>query len=430
MKITNRKTAKSATLIFFTFVFTLLYSSPCQAQFFKHLGDKVKQTANDHIINDAGNATDKVIDKTEDAAVKGTKKKNNKNSDSDNSDNTNNDKNSAEGSKTNQSVKTAPPSIHSYQNYDFVPGDTILFADDFTEDMDGEFPSHWNLSSGQAVLNKINGEEAFFLTEGNYCQVSPRMRNKSYLSDPFTIEFDYYANDGDGPSISFNYKDPEGGYMTEGYIGFSCSGEVSTYELPVGFSAKYPHEDDATYRNKWHHCALIYKNNEVKCYIDQYRILVIPNFKAIPLSFGFAGIGDPDKPIIINNVRLAKGGSMNMIGKKFTEAKIVTHGITFDSDKSEIKPQSMGTLNMIVNVLKANPDLKFEIDGHTDNTGNPAHNLTLSQERAASVKVKLVSMGIKSSRLTTKGFGDTKPISDNTTLEGKANNRRVEFIRI
>jgi outer membrane protein OmpA-like peptidoglycan-associated protein len=121
---------------------------------------------------------------------------------------------------------------------------------------------------------------------------------------------------------------------------------------------------------------------------------------------------------------------MNMIGKKFTESKIVTHGINFDVDKATIKPESMGTLNMIVGVLKDNPDLKFEIDGHTDNSGTTTHNLTLSQQRADAVKDQLVKMGVDASRLTSKGFGDSKPISDNTSLEGKANNRRVEFVKI
>lgn len=85
---------------------------------------------------------------------------------------------------------------------------------------------------------------------------------------------------------------------------------------------------------------------------------------------------------------------------------------------------------MIVKVMRNNPGLKFEIDGHTDNSGQSTHNLTLSQQRAASVKKQLVSMGIDASRLTTKGFGDTKPIADNNTPEGRANNRRVEFVRL
>jgi OOP family OmpA-OmpF porin len=80
--------------------------------------------------------------------------------------------------------------------------------------------------------------------------------------------------------------------------------------------------------------------------------------------------------------------------------------------------------------MAANPDLHFEIDGHTDNSGAAPHNLQLSQQRADAVKTQLITMGVDSARLTTKGLGDTKPISDNATQEGKANNRRVEFVRV
>ena len=182
--------------------------------------------------------------------------------------------------------------------------------------------------------------------------------------------------------------------------------------------------------NKWHHVAIAFKNHQLKVYIDQNRTLAVPDRKEDYQSVTCAGIGSEQSPIIFKNVRIASGGNMNMVGKKFTESKIVTHGINFDIDKALIRPESMGTLNMIVQVMKDNPDIKFEIDGHTDNSGSAPHNLALSQQRADAVKDQLVKMGIDAPRLSAKGFGDSKPISDNNSLEGKANNRRVEFVKM
>ncbi len=386
-------------------------------QILKKIKETVKGKVEDKATQKAGDATDKVLD--------GVDPTNNSNSNNSNNSNGNN----AANTVTPGAVTDTTVSFKTYQNYDFVPGDTILFADDFTSDMDGEFPSHWNLINGQGVVNKAGPVSAFFLTEGNYSRVYPLMKNKNYLTDPFTIEFDFFPTDvAYGTILFLNYLSPDNN-ESEGMLTFSTSGDVSDANFPKELSARYPGYDEQTYRNHWHHCAIIYKNNQLKCYIDQYRVLVIPSLGVVPYSFGFGGIAGQDAPLIFTNVRVASGGNMNMVGKKFTEAKIVTHGINFDIDKSTIKPESMGTLNMIVNVLKDNPDLKFEIDGHTDNTGTPEHNLALSQQRADAVKSQLVKLGVDAARLSTKGFGDTTPISDNSTQEGKANNRRVEFVR-
>jgi len=402
-----------------------------EAQLWKRLQDEAKNTAGDHVVNDVGNATDKTIDKTEDAAGKKAKGKNGKSDDAPKG-------GDAGSSNKDASGATAPAyTIKAYQNYDFVPGDTVLFFDDFADDMAGEFPAHWTLTKGQAVVNPIAGRPAFCLTEGNYCHVLPRMKKEAYLTDPFTIEFDMYT-DGQGyesPNLFLTYTDNDGN-PASGDIEFergsdNGGGEVSTSGFPGNtLSAELPEALKSDYANKWHHCAIIYKAGQLKCYVDQYRILVVPTLGCVPTGFGFEGIGDQEHPIVISNVRAAAGGSMNMVGKKFTEAKIVTHGINFDVDKATIRPESMGTLNMIVKVLNDNPDLKFEIDGHTDNTGNTAHNLTLSQQRAASVEAQLESMGISASRLSTKGYGDTKPLGGNDSPEGRANNRRVEFVRM
>lgn len=90
----------------------------------------------------------------------------------------------------------------------------------------------------------------------------------------------------------------------------------------------------------------------------------------------------------------------------------------------------MGTINEITKLLKDNPQLKLEVGGHTDSTGDSAKNMTLSQARAESVKRILVSQGIDASRLAAKGYGDTKSIASNDKPSGKAQNRRVEFVKM
>jgi len=113
-----------------------------------------------------------------------------------------------------------------------------------------------------------------------------------------------------------------------------------------------------------------------------------------------------------------------------TDGKIVTTGIRFDVNKSTIKPESMGVLNSIAKLMEEHQDIRFSVEGHTDSDGDDASNQKLSEERAASVKNALVDLGIDTSRFETKGFGESNPVDENSTPEGKANNRRVEFIKI
>ncbi len=346
----------------------------------------------------------------------------------DSADNTGNSKPAPDNGTRQSAGDAAPAVLKVYQNYDFVPGDKILFDDNFTSDQDGEFPAHWELVQGQGVINKVNNTTpAFHLTEGNYARVSPRMKTAAYLTDPFTIEYDqYFVAGAYGGKVMLQFKKDDADH--EHSIQVSSS-EVA-FSGEQSFSKSLPEELKNNYENNWHHIAIACKSNQLKVYVDQYRILVVPDTKAVYEKVQFAGIGSDEAPIVFSNVRLASGGNMNMVGKKFTESKIITHGINFDVDKATIKPESMGTLNMIVHVLQDNPEIKFEVDGHTDNSGTAAHNLTLSQQRAEAVKVQLIMLGISAERLTAKGFGDTRPMSDNTTLEGKANNRRVEFVKL
>lgn len=379
--------------------------------------DKAKQRADQKVDQ----AIDKGLDKTEEGAKNAGKK------DGDN----NKDNKSADTQKESGTVTAATPALKVYSNYDFVPGDKVLFEDNFADDQDGEFPAHWELKAGQAILNKIKGEPAMLLTEGNYVRVIPRMKTDKYLTDPFTIEFDYYYTpNAYGVLLLLGFYDKENGFDRES--GVQVSNSETNFSGTVGgsFSKALPEElAGESFANKWHHIAMVVKNHQLKVYVDQYRTLVVPDTKEDYQTVQFAGIGSETSPIVFRNVRIASGGNMNMIGKKFTESKIVTHGINFDYNKSTLRPESMGTLNMIVKVMQDNPDIKFEVGGHTDSDGDDAYNLKLSQQRAEAVKDQLVKMGIDASRLAAKGYGEGKPLTDNTTPEGKANNRRVEFVK-
>ncbi|GAA4319016.1 OmpA family protein [Compostibacter hankyongensis] len=169
------------------------------------------------------------------------------------------------------------------------------------------------------------------------------------------------------------------------------------------------------------------RKNIGKVYIDQYRVAAS---NTLPAGAGHLAIlGDPHYGFKIKNMRIAAGGD-DKYNKIVTDGKFITHGILFDVNSSVIKPESMGTLNEIARLMKDHGDLKFEIDGHTDSDGDDAANMKLSLERACAVKTALAGMGIAGSRLSTKGLGETKPIDKNNTAEGKANNRRVEFIKL
>lgn len=372
------------------------------------------------ILGKISGEVDKKVDESVDDALHPKKKTDEKKTD-DKKDDQNKQSSSNTGTASN--TTTSAQAFKAYNNYDFKPGETVIFSDDFRDDVDGEFAAHWNLDAGQAVVNTINGERAFLLTDGNYAIVSPRLKTKSYLSDPFTIEFDYYqANSSQwAPMIRLEASD---GSSPAVYFGK----QVHTGSFPHDLEGNDIADDEAYY-GKWHHGAIIYKNDQLKAYVDNVRALVVPHCDFTPVSVTFGGIGDQNVPITFKNVRIAGGGSQNMIGNIMTDGKFVTHGITFDVAKATLRPESMGVLNEIAKFLKENGAIHVEIDGYTDSDGDANSNVRLSDDRAGAVKTQLVAMGIDASRMSTKGFGSKNPIAPNNTPEGKAMNRRVEFVK-
>ncbi len=326
-----------------------------------------------------------------------------------------------------QTINTAG-SYKSYNNYDFTAGEKIIFEDDFRSDQDGEFPAHWDLQSGQAVVNKVVDVPSLSMVEGNYAKVFPRVKIKQYLPEAFTVELDHLMQSVNKPSgIVLFFVNAAGKEamltINDNTVNYNFQSKNISSQLPDDIRTK-------KYLDKWNHIALACRNNQMKVYVNQFRVLVLPGLDFVPVSLKIGGIGSQKSPILCTNVKIAEGGGMNLLQKLTTDGHLIIHGIRFDYNKSTIKPESMGVINQIVTMMKDNMATKYEIQGHTDSDGNDDFNIKLSEQRADAVRDILVELGIEKSRLTTRGFGKSKPISDNDSPEGKANNRRVEFVKL
>jgi outer membrane protein OmpA-like peptidoglycan-associated protein len=312
----------------------------------------------------------------------------------------------------------------NWAKYDFVPGDQVIFEDNQLGEENGEFPSRWDLIAGNTEIANFDGENVIMMRDGSP-SIVPYFKDpgEDHLPEVFTIELDlYYPKEYPFQIYLYDRKNQKSNSPT-GYTYITVKGN----EMSMGRAAsEYPEEKEL---KRWMHIAIAYTDGKLKAYLDDTRLINIPRLDFNPSGLTLHAYHASNENICyIKNVRIAKGG-VKYYDRFLQDGKIIANGIRFDVNKATLKPESMGIINEIAALMNEHPEITFSVEGHTDSDGDDALNQTLSEQRAATVASTLTKMGVNASRLTSKGWGETKPLDTNATPEGKANNRRVEFVR-
>jgi outer membrane protein OmpA-like peptidoglycan-associated protein/curli biogenesis system outer membrane secretion channel CsgG len=320
---------------------------------------------------------------------------------------------------------------------EFLPGEKTVFFDDFSDMAGDDAPPHWKIRGATPEL-RVAGSTRELALIGDRYDIYP---NITGLPKNFTMEMDMLCEeqkagivDGCG-SVNYYFHSKSGReeWLFKIWIGMDrVTEDKKAVEWRIGLWDAKEALGQKTLITEWNKpvkVAMWVQNGRVRFYINGDRIFDFNQVEVGEIASLDMNFWTGDKTMAIRRVRFAES-SPDFSQTITSSGKFVTHGILFDTDSDHVKPESAVVIQSIAKGLMQATDLNFEIDGHTDSTGVAAHNLELSKRRAEAVKNILVSQfSIDAGRLTTAGFGSSKPIDSNSTPEGKANNRRVEFVR-
>ncbi len=357
-----------------------------------------------------------------------------------------------EGTEENLN-KEEKAELKSYSKFDFVPGTNLIFYDDFSMDAVGDFPQKWN-TNGSGEIVTLNNYTGNWFKLSNAVSYLPYLELNSF-GENFTIEvdflydvpennnygslyFDFYSSDkvDEVPSASSGPYSP--GILFDFYVNKNGPTHFNSVGVLADLQRSTPNATDVKAFNdgELNHLSFSFNKQRFRVYLNEKKVMDLPKILQSGININHVNIRtwywntNEDYSILIKDIRIAQG-QPDTRNDLITKGKIVTHGILFDSGSDKIKPESYGTLKEISAVLKENSSVKVKIIGHTDSDGDDNSNLELSKKRSLSVKNALVNeFGISDSQLETDGKGESEPVGPNDSPEGKANNRRVEFIKL
>jgi outer membrane protein OmpA-like peptidoglycan-associated protein len=346
-------------------------------------------------------------------------------------------------------LQETAPTFQVYSKFDFVPGEKIVAMEDFTEDAIGNFPAKWNTDASGEIVT-ISGQTGRWLKLTKAGFFMPEFITD--IPENATVEFDLLVRqdfsagfplevtlvqltnrkqaadwESEPNSVTVTAFPAYGDNATQG------ASTVTTRQDGASGASNNAQTAQLAVNGKPVHLALWRQQQRVRAYMNQEKVWDLPravtaSAKLNSLIFHIGG-GCGNCEYYLANIRVA-GGAPDTRNKLLTEGKWVTRGIMFDVNSDKIKVESYGTLKEIAGVLTENAGLKIVIVGHTDSDGDANANLDLSKRRAASVKEALTrEFNIDAGRMDTDGKGATQPVDKNDNPAGKANNRRVEFIK-
>jgi OOP family OmpA-OmpF porin len=394
--------------------------------------NRIKNKANQRVDNRIDKAIDKTLDKAEGKS----------------------DVTSSSAAETGTPV-TPEPVVKSTSKYDFIGGEKIFYYETFDQEAIGELPTGWNTNGTGEVttLDKYPGKWLRLHHPFTYLTA-----NKTEFGENYTIELDIILqlknNGWMYPQVSFGLfsAGTESNQDNEFLKDYSKYGSVTALFSPGEFKSSKvslkSYVDGKSFftgepkqlveLEQWYghpvHIAIQVQKERFRMWANEIKIFDVP--KGVPVNYVMnqlqlrvhaTNYNDSQYGIYIGNIKMAKG-LPDTRHKLIDEGKFTTTSILFDVNSATLKAASYGVIKEIAGILKEHNNLRIKITGFTDSEGNDNDNLLLSQKRAAAVKTSLVKeFGTEESRIETNGKGESEPVADNKTKEGKAANRRIEI---
>jgi OmpA-OmpF porin, OOP family len=318
----------------------------------------------------------------------------------------------------------AVPGEGAWANYDFVPGDRVLFAEDFEGETIGRFPRRLEFLNGMMEVVEWEGRTLLRSTDN---RSEFRIELAEALPQRFTVEFDVFF-----ASRRLNDQVAVATYPLD-RVNLRNARESLFYLSPRDAGVQGPRSSTTSVRlpdDEMVTVRISVDGTYSAMYVNEQRVANAPNIELARDRYLYFRLGSHSEPSYLGDVRIAAGGQEMMYDRLMGEGRVVTRGILFDTGSDRIRPESTPTLNEIGEMLRSHSDLSLRIEGHTDSVGSASANQALSERRAAAVRQHLIErFGVDGGRLESVGIGEANPVDGNDTPEGRQNNRRVELVR-